>query len=55
MQSKKIILSLFLASIALCQFFAETPKGFRVDDVEYDIVGSTRKFPLSQKVEIDRE
>jgi len=54
LHSKKIISLILLASIALCQIFAEAPKGFRVAEVEYDIVGSTRKYPLSQKVEIDK-
>ena len=54
LHSKKIISLILLATIALSQILAETPKGFRIDEVEYDIVGNTRKFPLSQKVEIDR-
>ena len=52
--SNGIGLFIFLL-ISLFSAYTQEASKFRISDVQYDIKGHTREFPLSQKVEIDRK
>jgi hypothetical protein len=45
----------FFVALSLFSAYAQDTAKFRISDVHYDIKGHTREFPLSQKVDIDRE
>ncbi len=56
MRIRKLILAIVAMSVlSLSWAVTEQNTGFRIANVRYDIKGSTREFPLSQKVEIDRD
>jgi hypothetical protein len=52
---KFIVAIVAMSVLTLSWAVTEQKAGFRIANVRYDITGSTREFPLSQKVEIDQD